>query len=226
MPGLRDFHTFPVTMDCRYALHAPEPGPTPPLLALTLHGYGSNPAAMLRLTVRLLGERHIVAALQAPNQFYMVPDDFQSEVGYGWGTRNDMDASVALHHDMVARALDCLAARFGIERRRTLLVGFSQPVSMNYRFAAAHPGAVGAIVALCGGLPGAWMESPPPAIDASVLHISRSEDQYYPPQTARRFGERLRLAARDVEFHLIPGPHRVPSSGNAIVGPWLLSRFD
>lgn len=219
--GDGELHSFQASLTCRYALHAPgRIGPST-LLAVALHGYGSGAAAMLTIARRLIGDEHIVAALQGPDEFYADPADFSSAAAYGWGTRHDMESAVARHHEVVGRALALLADRFGIPSGRTLLAGFSQPVSLNYRFAVAHPGAVRAVVGICGGIPRAWMEETPPPIHASILHLARSEDQYFSPETSRAIADRLRLTSPDVEFHLLPGPHRVPSGAAAQVRPWL-----
>src|SRR5690349_18439014 len=89
-------HTFTSPLECRYQIQCPgEPGGNP-LIALALHGYGSNPEAMLRLTVGLVGEQCIVASLQAPNQHYSnagLPNA-ESVAGYNWGIRPHWESSV------------------------------------------------------------------------------------------------------------------------------------
>ena len=110
---------------------------------------------------------------------------------------------------------------FGIPPERRLLVGFSQSVGLNYRFAGTHPGAVRGVVGICGGLPEDWDEGPYEPVTAAVLHIARREDQFYPPAVTERYAERLRQRAADVEFHLIDGGHQMPSRGGRIIEPWL-----
>ena len=193
------------------------------LLVIALHGYSSNPDDMLRLTAGFLGGQHVVAALQGPNQHYVsdgLPNS-QSAPGYNWGISPHWEASVRLHHDMVLAALAGLRERFRVGRERCLLAGFSQPVGLNYRFAGTHPGQVAGVIGLCGGVPRDWEEAKYKPVDAALLHISRDQDQFYPVELVKTFPEKLRRHAKDVEFHLIPGPHRFPPKASGIVGPWM-----
>ena len=214
---------FPVTLECRYLLQAPDSVDANPLLVLALHGYGSNPEVMLRLTTTLVGERYIVASLQAPNQHYANPGlpNAQSVPAYNWGIRPHWDPSVRLHHDMVRKTLADLRERFGVGPERCLLVGFSQPVGLNYRFIATSPDEVAGVIGICGGVPRDWEEDKYRGVQAAVLHISRDQDEFYPLAVVSTFAERLRRRASDVEFHLLPGPHRFPSKAGEIVRPWI-----
>jgi predicted esterase len=190
---------------------------------ITLHGYGSNPDAMLRLTAAMVGEGHVIASLQAPNQHYISEDrkDAQAVAGYNWGIRYHWQSAVRLHHDMLLQVLASLRTRFGMGNDRCLLVGFSQPVGLNYRFAGTHPGEVAGIIGICGGVPRDWQEDKYKPLQAAVLHIARDQDEFYPADSASRFPDQLRRRATDVEFHLIPGPHRFPSKAAGIVRPWI-----
>jgi predicted esterase len=122
---------------------------------------------------------------------------------------------------MVTQVLSEAGSRFGIPPARRILVGFSQPVALNYRFAATHPEAIRGVVGICGGLPGDWDDGAYQPVKASVLHIARIGDEYYPPSVTNQYEGRLRRRAADVEFHSIEGAHQVPSSAHQIVGPWL-----
>jgi len=213
--------TYTATLDCRYLLHAPTSPEAGTLLVLALHGYGSNPDAMLRLTGLLLGEHHVIAALQAPNQHYQAAPGANAAAAYNWGVRDHRATSLRLHHDMVQEVAKRLHGRFGIGPKRTLLVGFSQPVGLNYRFVGTHPDAVGALIGICGGVPRDWEEEKYQPIDAPILHISRDQDEFYPNDLVADFPRKLRRHAKDVEFHLIPGQHRFPSKAGGIVRPWM-----
>ena len=215
-------------MECRYLLHTPHPLEHNPLLVICLHGYSSNPEAMLRLTIGLVGDRHIVAALEAPNQHYTnsgLPNA-ESVPGYNWGIRPHWESSVRLHHTILKTALALLRERFRMPVKRCLLVGFSQPVGLNYRFIATHPEEAAGVIGICGGVPRDWEENKYHAVKAALLHISRDQDEYYPIKTVSTFEERLRKRATDVEFHLIPGPHRFPSKASDFVRPWIDRVFD
>ncbi len=224
MPSLTvEQHTFQARLECRYLLHIPETVDRNSLLVITLHGYSSNPEAMLRLTAGLVGEGHVIASLEAPNQHYVsdgLPNR-QSVPGYNWGISTHWEAAVRLHHDMLLQTLGALRERFKMSPDRSLLVGFSQPVGLNYRFAGTHPGEVAGIIGLCGGVPRDWEEGKYRPVQAAVLHISRDQDEYYPVEVVKKFPERLRVHAADVEFHLLEGPHRFPSKAGIVVRPWM-----
>ncbi len=162
--------TFPATIDCRYLLAAPSAPSAESALIVTLHGFSANPKSMLRLTRILFGDSHWIAALQGPNQFFLGPG--RPEVGYGWITNQNPAPSIRLHHEMVRRVLHDVSAEHEIPPNRRILTGFSQPVGLNYRFAATCPGEIRGVVAICGGLPGNWDDGPYGNVTAAVLHIA------------------------------------------------------
>lgn len=214
---------FSARLDCRYLLHTPSDLDRNSLLIIALHGYSSNPEAMLRLTSGLVGEQHVIASLQAPNQHYVsdgLPNS-KSAPGYNWGISAHWQSAVRLHHEMVATTLGSLRERFAIGPERCVLVGFSQPVGLNYRFAGTHPGEVRGLIGLCGGVPRDWEEGKYQPVKAALLHVSRDEDEFYPVELVQTFPEKLRKHADDVEFHLLPGPHRFPSKAGGIVRAWM-----
>jgi predicted esterase len=97
-------------------------------------------------------------------------------------------------------------------------MGFSQPVGLNYRFIGTYPEeGVGGVIAMCGGVPKDWEEDKYAPVEAPILHIARSEDEFFPEAVARGFPERLRAHASNVEFHMLPGKHRFPSKAGAVI---------
>ena len=203
-------------------VQAPDPPPSG-LLVLALHGYGSTPEAMLRLTALTLGTHHVIAALAGPFPHYIRLDSAprSRDVGYGWGVHTQHDEAIHLHHAFVLAVRDRLCARYGIPTRHTVLTGFSQSVGLNYRLIGTHPGAAGAVIGLCGGVPNDWEEDKYQRVEAPILHISRDADEVYPVATALQFADRLRRHAGDVEFHMLPGGHRYPSKAGPLMRRWL-----
>src|SRR5271154_2043745 len=220
---VQEQHTFAARMECRYVLQVPDNLDGNSLLIIILHGYSSNPVDMLRLTTMLVGDHHIIASLQAPNQHYIADGlpNSQSEAGYNWGIGAHWESSVRLHHDMLLATLASLRERFQMGPDRCLLLGFSQPVGLNYRFAGTHPGEVAGIIGLCGGVPRDWQEDKYQPVQAAILHISRDQDQFYPNELVKTFPEKLRRHANDGAFHLLEGPHRYPSKAGGIVRAWM-----
>ncbi len=190
-----------------------------------MHGYGSNPEAMLRLTVAAVEPNCVVASLRGPNQHYLAATPAGDEVGYNWGTRRHAELNIRLHHRIVRAAAAELRRRFSIPARRTMLMGFSQPVGLNYRLIGTYPEEAGGVVGICGGVPKDWEEDKYAQIAAPILHISRSEDEFFPAEVAQGFPDRLHKHASDVEFHLLPGTHRFPSKAAPILRKWMRRVF-
>ena len=215
--------TFTARLDCHYLLYAPESISSDAVLAVALHGFGQNPEVMLRLTGKLLDPRHVIAALAGPYQFYLASN--RSDVGYCWVTHQHSASSVRLHHDMLLHVLNEAGREFAIPPERRMLIGFSQPVGMNYRFAATHPDAVRGVIGICGGIPSNWEQGPYQKCSAALLHIARREDEFYKPEVTEKYADRLRLRADDVEFHLLEGGHRFPSKAGPLVEQWIARVF-
>jgi predicted esterase len=192
------------------------------LLVLALHGYGSNPEVMLQFSRLVVGEGAIIASLRAPNQAYLntgpmgtpIPG---SEVVYNWGTTPHAALNIDLHHRIVRTIAADLRIRFAIPPRHTVLMGFSQPVGLNYRLIGTYPDEAGGVIAMCGGVPKDWGEDKYHAVEAPILHIARSEDEFFPEAYARAFPDRLQAHAKNVEFHMLPGKHRFPSKAGPII---------
>lgn len=211
--------TFSARLDCHYLLSAPAEMAADTALVVALHGFASTPELMLRLTEPMFGERHVIAALEGPNSFFT--GGKTGHAGCGWITGRHAPPAIRLHHDMVQHVLQEVGREYGIPVGRRILLGFSQPVGLNYRFAATCPGAIRGVVGICGGLPSDWETGPYERVQAAMLHIARREDEVYPLAVTERYAERLRLRATDVEFHLLDGGHRFPSQGAPVANHWL-----
>jgi predicted esterase len=218
MPTEFKFHT---PLQCRLVIQEPQHPAKVSLIVLALHGYGQNAATMLRLTDLLFHGRVAIAALQAPNQHYGSLGSPDSPIVYNWGTRENWAESVRMHHDMVLQSLRHLQEHYQIGAAQILLLGFSQPVGLNYRFAGTHPNTVGGILGICGGVPKDWESDLYHDFPTPILHLARDADEYFPVSVVEAFPARLRHHAADVEFHLLPGAHRFPSKAAPVVNPWL-----
>jgi phospholipase/carboxylesterase len=211
---------FPLPLTCRYLLAMPDRISANPAIVLALHGYGSNPETMLRLTVPTVEPDVIVAALQGPNQFY-AGGPANGVAGYNWGIRDHHADAARMHHAMVLRTLEELQARFQVGPKRCFLMAFSQAAGFNFRFLGTHPDAVAGVIAICGGVPKDWEEPKYQNFSTPILMIARSEDEFFPEAMSTGFPGRLRKHASDVEFHMIPGQHRYPSKARDLVRPWM-----
>ena len=125
----------------------------------------------------------------------------------------------------VLHVLNEAGRQYDIPPARRMLVGFSQPVGLNYRFAATHTGAVRGVIGICGGIPTNWEDGPYQRTSAALLHIARREDEFYKAEVTEHYAGRLRLHATDVEFHMLEGGHRFPSKAGPVVERWTARVF-
>jgi predicted esterase len=205
--------SFAARIDCRYLVQRPDEAGSP------VQGYGMDAETMLRLVSTWFPGNTIIS-MQAPHPFYR--DVHTREVGYSWATHAQSEESVRLHHEMLLHVL----AATGDRPERRLLVGFSQPVGLNYRFAATYPGAVRGVIGVCGGMPKDWETGARYGqVDAALLHIARSEDEIYPAALTRQYPARLGIRAQDAEFLELPGGHRFPSLAQPAVQDWVKRKF-
>jgi phospholipase/carboxylesterase len=211
--------TFSARLGCRYLLHAPDTIDPGTVLVVALHGFSQNPEDMLSLTRDMVGPHQAIAAIEGPFGFFLGMG--ADKVGYGWITSRRPAESIRLHHEMVGHVLEEAGRELAIPAQRRVLLGFSQSVSLNYRFAAAHPDSVRGVVAICGALPGDWDDARPTPFRPAVLHIARTHDEFYPAERTEQYARRLRLRCDDVEFQLLPGGHRFPSRAGPIWESWL-----
>ena len=198
-----------------------EPGSSFSTLVIALHGYGMNPVRMLEWTRLLIGPEPALIAIEAPNAAHLGPDPRTAQTGYNWGIRETTEFHVAFHHRIVAAVLKAAELKFSVGARRTILAGFSQPVGLNYRYAAAFPQTIGGVLALCGGVPDEWDQAAVRPLPLSIFHVARTEDEFYPQPTIDVFAERLRRSAADVTMLRLPGPHRFPRQATQDVRAWL-----
>ena len=216
LPRLED-HLFSARLDCRYIVRTPEDADRSAFI-IALHGYGMDAETMLRLTATWFPNNPI-ASIQAPHPFYR--EVRKREVGYSWATHTQSEESVRLHHDMVRH----VAEEIGAPSERRLLLGFSQSVGLNYRFAATYPSMVHGVIGVCGGLPKDWETGEYRPVQAALFHIARTEDDIYPVSATREYNERLGTRAQDVEFLELPGGHRFPSLAQPAVQDWTRRKF-
>ncbi len=210
--------SFALPLRCNYLLREPQRRGDGTLLILLLHGHAMTPEQMLKLSAPLFGEGHVLASLQGPYQLWVrEAGNARSDVAFHWSTRFEAEHSRRLHHDMILRVI----AEAGMPAARTVLVGFSQTVSLNYRFVCTHTDAVRGVIGICGGIPGDWDEAAYAATETAALHIATREDEFYLPAVTAPYAERLRRYVGDVEYHLLEGGHRIPSAARPIVQAWL-----
>ena len=105
-------------------------GPHPALIVL--HGYGQRAEEFGKVFETLPARGILVAAPQGPHHFY--PKFPAREVGFSWLTRYERDQSVADFIGYMQQFVELLKNGHAVDLTRLYVLGFSQGVSMAYRF--------------------------------------------------------------------------------------------
>lgn len=139
-------------MQLTHTIYQP-PGPGPHPTILTLHGRGANAFDLLGLAPYLCGGKFLIICPQAPLETPIGPET----IGYAWysmssGGPPDVAGMLASQHRLQA-FLDESLARYPIDEKKLLVLGFSQGGVMAYSLALAHPERFAALVALSSWLP-------------------------------------------------------------------------
>lgn len=211
---------------CYYDLYVPD-GATPKPLLIALHGYGGDKSSMLRLARRINDQDYVIAALQGPHQHLIIPKTREEKLGYGfgWVTNFKPEESVDLHHRNLRHIITTLTQQGIADARNVFLMGFSQAVGVNFRFAFTHADMVAGVIAICGGIPGDWNEEGKyhgSAVD--VLYIGAEQDEFYTPERLRQYSDALRQRARSVTLNMFDCGHEVPRDSYATIHQWMQSK--
>ena len=216
-------------VSCHYDIYVPE-GPPRPLL-VCLHGYGQTKETALRFGKNIRRDWPI-AALQAPHAHHLrhtLSSNESSSVGFSWVSTFNPTEDIANHHNFVRHVIEEAFEGGLTDRPQAFLFGFSQSVSLNYRFAAAHPEVVRGVVAVAGATPSPWQldgQAADVRLEPPVLHIAPRDDEVYPSDRVQVFRAVLEESAADLTWLEPPGRHRVPSACYPVIREWLKLKSD
>ena len=138
-------------MDLVHAVFAPAgDGPHPAILAM--HGWGSNALDLLSLAPYVARGRCLMLAPQGP-----VEVEIGAVNGYGWyqlrpGAPPDLDA-MGEATERLMKLVDAAVERYPIDRRKLVVMGFSQGGVMAYNLALRHPDRFAGLVAIATWFP-------------------------------------------------------------------------
>lgn len=194
-------------------------------LLMALHGYSGNKESMMRLAKKINNTDLIIASLNGPYRFFIPPKNGQpvAKVGFGWHTNYHPEDSIALHHKTILDAIADVSSLYRVDRKNIFLLGFSQPVSLNYRFILTYPELIRGVVAICGGIPSDLREKPYFATTANVLHIAGATDEFYSLERTRTFKAALSDWVKNLEFKVYQTGHVVPKRSLNYINTWLTS---
>jgi phospholipase/carboxylesterase len=181
-------------------------GPFPTVIAL--HGWGANAHDLFGLAPYLHGGEAIVLCPQGPLAF----DIGGGVPGYGWFPLGDgASFDPALFEKAVAtlrRFVDEALARYPVEKRKVLLLGFSQGGVMAYALGLRDPARFAGLAALSSWLPDPLASSiaqQPEHAGLPVLVQHGTEDPMIPVDRARESRAallRLGVAATYHEYEM------------------------
>ncbi|MGH9846334.1 MAG: alpha/beta hydrolase [Blastocatellia bacterium] len=212
-----------IEFPCYYDLYVPE-GDQPKPLVIATHGYGGDKTSMMKLMRRINERDYAIAALQGPHQHMIMPTKESPKLGYGFGWLSNFkaDESVAIHHHLLRQIIETIRKSGEADASRVFLVGFSQSVGANFRFAFTHPELVRGVVAICGGIPGDWeSEGKYRSSAVDVLYVAAERDEFYTPERMRQNAAALERRARSVELRFFDATHEVPRDAYPVINDWL-----
>lgn len=191
-----------------FTVQTPEgQGPHPTLIVL--HGFGQRADEFSKVFETLPAQGILVAAPQGPHQFY--PKFPAREVGFSWLTRYERDQSVADFIGYMQQFVELLQNEYAADLTRLYVLGFSQGVSMAYRFWVHRAAPVRGIIAVSSDLPPDVVARLGAARPTKVLLVHGREDKMISIHKSREAETILRAHAIPVELLEFDGGHYVPS---------------
>ena len=184
-----------------------QPGPETTHTWWVFHGMGYLSRYFLKYFKELPPEHHYIIAPQAPSKYYLT--DAYKHVGASWLTREDTAAefkNVLSYIDAVYKDVTLPG------NTRTVVLGFSQGVSVALRWLVQRKVAADEIILYAGGIPD---EITPADTEflfprASVSVVYGKEDPYLTPQRIQKEEVKIKRLFGDhsqkIEF---PGGHEI-----------------
>ena len=210
-------------ISCYYDLYVPE-GDAPKPLLIALHGYGGDKSSMMRLARRINDQDYVIAALQGVHQHMIIPKTREEKLGFGfgWVTNFKPEESVDLHHRNIQHIIATLTNNGIADGRNVFLMGFSQAVGANFRFAFTHTNLLRGVIAICGGIPGDWAtEGKYEGSELDVLYIGAEQDEFYTPKHLQQFASAMEQRAHSVELKMFNCGHEVPRDSYPTIDQWI-----
>jgi phospholipase/carboxylesterase len=200
-----------------------EAGPHPTIIAL--HGWGASAFDLMGLAPYLGGGQFQVICPQGPLE---VPLGAEGAVGYGWfplsaiqpAIEGPIEAAAAL----VERFLDAAIARYPIDPRKLLLLGFSQGGVLAYRLALASPRRFAGLAALSSWLSPQMLAMLPEAdgrAELPTLVQHGSGDEIIAVARAQQSVEALRSLRVPATYREYDMGHEISAESLADLSQWL-----
>jgi predicted esterase len=211
---------FQISFTTYYATQEPgQSGVGKPPLLLALHGWGQNARRFLRDFRCLKDEPLFIAAPQGPHQFYLDTPD--RKVGFNWLTRYDKASAIRDTNAYLARLLEHLQDECPYDPQRIYLMGFSQGVSMAWRFAVSGLVKPAGMVACCADLASDVAARLPETQPFPVYLAYGKEDPLVPADKMDEAIHALRDAGFPCKQDIFDGGHELPEPLLERVAYWI-----
>ena len=214
-------------MDLLYTAHVP-PGEGPFPTVLMLHGWGASAHDLLGLAPIVHGGGALVLCPQGPVGFQIAPEQAPGMLGFGWwpispDTEIDPEAFDTARQ-AVASFLNDACERYPIDRRKIVVLGFSQGGVMAYDLVLSDPGRFAGLVALSSWLPEA-VDSAVPAQEAMqnfpTLVVHGTKDPMIPVENAQDSRKRLMARGANVHYREFEMEHEINQEALREIVIWL-----
>ena len=214
-------------MELLYTAHVP-PGDGPHPTVLMLHGWGASAHDLLGLSPILHRGGALVLSPQGPVAFELSPDQAPGMLGYGWWPitpDREIDAGgFDTARGQVKRFLDGACERYPIDRRKIVVLGFSQGGVMAYDLVLGDPERFAGLMALS-----TWM---PEHVDAAIpsqeglqnfpaLVVHGTKDPMIPVERAQESRQRLLSRGVNVQYREFEMEHEISQDALREIVIWL-----
>jgi phospholipase/carboxylesterase len=210
-------------MELLYTAHVPPgDGPFPTILAL--HGWGASAHDLIGLAPILHGGDALVLCPQGPLALEIAP----GMLGFGWfplASGRPPDPEEFRQSALaVRRFLDAAVERYPVDRRKLVVLGFSQGGSLAYSLALAQPERFAGLVALSAWLPEELLAATPPgtsldSLQALVIH--GTEDPLVPVALGQQSRDRLTKLGVSVTYREHSMEHEIRTEALRDLVEWL-----
>lgn len=198
-------------------------GPHPTIIAL--HGWGASAFDLMGLAPYLGGGQFLVICPQGPLE---VPLGVEGAVGFGWFPLSAnaplLEAPVEDAAALLERFIDAAVARYPIDPRKLVLLGFSQGGVLAYRLALAAPRRFAGLAALSAWLPPQMVATLPDVegrdeLPTFVQH--GTEDEIIAVARAQQSLDTLRALRVPATYREYPMGHEINGESLVDLSTWL-----
>jgi phospholipase/carboxylesterase len=210
-------------MELLYTAHVP-PGDGPFPTVIALHGWGASSHDLIGLSPILHGGGALVLCPQGPVAFQIA----QGVLGFGWwpitSSREIDPREFERARQTLRKFIDEVTARYPVDRRKIVVLGFSQGGVMAYDLVLSEPERYAGLVALS-----SWLPEP---IDRAIpsnealrnfpaLVIHGTQDPMVPVAGAQESRQRLLARGLNVHYREYPMQHEINPDALREIVVWL-----